>query len=837
MKNKHTIFLWIFAALFLFGAEHTSAQTVPADDYRSEGVVFHAFSDLQPSSTPVYRFWNDAAGDHFYTTDETKRQELINNSAWVDEGIAFYAFSEQQVGTKPVHVFEFVNDGNHFYTMSNKDFSGINQAAQNRNDIVYLGVAFYAYDTIRSNTNPVYRLVSSSIKDHFYTIDESERDIYLRVETSEEEEEESEEEENEGEEQSQQTDTVPVYRFWNDAEGDHFYTINQTKRQELINDATWADEGIAFYAFSEQKPGTTPVHYFEFTNDGNHYYTMDRKASSWLKEAARSRSDIVDLGVAFYAYPSAQADTLPVYRLVSSAIKDHFYTIDDAERCEGDFWRFEEDAWWVPTTPASAITPAQDVCALNDSEGDSNTNTGDTPMPVYRFWNSAAGDHFYTIDPAKRQELINASQWADEGIAFYAFSEQKPGTAPVYYFEFTNDGNHYYTMDPEASAWLKNAARSRSDIVDLGTAFYAYSSAQSDTTPVFRLVSSAIKDHFYTIDAAERCEGSFWRFEANAWWVPNTPANALTPAQDVCELESLGPNIRVGLWSNDRDTLRNNPFKIEANKNYVVKRANGSIIATVTNDTTTRVTYDSDGHLEVYGDETPRTRVDQEVFFEAADGNSENMVFDIHRPDSPYDRYRGTIKVRYSDVSKRIWMINQLPLEHYVWGDGEIRGTGDMDYNRVMTTAYRSYGYWKILYSTRYASEGFHVDGTPGNQIYYGYDREQFYPRVSEAARSTMGMIVKHGDDIALTPYSSWTDGRTRSFQERWGSTLYPWCQSVPDPYGKHPSKGTSQLVSEGNHMVGISAHGALSLAGDYGWDWDDILRYYLTNVTIEKIY
>ncbi|MFZ5981997.1 MAG: hypothetical protein ACOYS2_00255, partial [Patescibacteria group bacterium] len=93
-------------------------------------------------------------------------------------------------------------------------------------------------------------------------------------------------------------------------------------------------------------------------------------------------------------------------------------------------------------------------------------------------------------------------------------------------------------------------------------------------------------------------------------------------------------------------------------------------------------------------------------------------------------------------------------------------------------------------------------------------------------------------NEIALTPYSSWTDGRTRSFEERWGSKEYPWCQSVSDPYGKHPTLGTDALVAAGNHMVGMSANGSLKLAGSsYRWDFQKILKYYYTGISLDKKY
>jgi len=305
-----------------------------------------------------------------------------------------------------------------------------------------------------------------------------------------------------------------------------------------------------------------------------------------------------------------------------------------------------------------------------------------------------------------------------------------------------------------------------------------------------------------------------------------------------------GPEITVGLWSYSRDDLRDSPFKIEANKDYNIVNNNGDTIATIAGGTITRVTYDSDGNLKIYGS-INETLSSREVSFKAADGNNSDMIFDAYRPSSEFDKYRGEMKLKYNSDDKVIWVINTLPLEFYVWGMGEITGTGDMDYNRVMTTSFRTYGYWKLKFSTKYSKYGFKVNATPGNQLYYGYDWEEDHGRIKNAAVDTQGKIVMYNGQIAITPYSSWTDGKTRSFEERWGSDDYPWCQSEKDPYGNyngdyysHSYKSTSTLVNEGNHMVGLSAHGALILADDdFNWDWDRILKYYYDGISIKKVY
>jgi peptidoglycan hydrolase-like amidase len=306
-----------------------------------------------------------------------------------------------------------------------------------------------------------------------------------------------------------------------------------------------------------------------------------------------------------------------------------------------------------------------------------------------------------------------------------------------------------------------------------------------------------------------------------------------------------GPEIAVGLWSYSKsdlqDSCSSSPcyFHLSANKDYVIKNSSGTVLGTVLAATETRVKYSSNKNFTVYGS-IADTTVDQQVFFESADGNNADLIFDVNKPGSSFDHYRGKIKLKYYDSpsgSDEIWVINTLPLEQYLWGIGEITGTGPDNHTRAMVSMFRTYGYWKIKFSTKYIAKGFTVSCDTSSQLYYGYDWESDYPNIKTGAQDTLGKIVMYGNEIALTPYSSWTDGRTRSFQERWGSTDYPWCQSVSDPYGKHATLTTAQLETAGNHMVGLSAHGSLSLAGDYSWAWNDIINYYFTGVRLQKAY
>lgn len=314
-------------------------------------------------------------------------------------------------------------------------------------------------------------------------------------------------------------------------------------------------------------------------------------------------------------------------------------------------------------------------------------------------------------------------------------------------------------------------------------------------------------------------------------------AGASTSSATSSSSGSLGPEISVGLWYNSKDDI----FKIDANKTYNIRDKNNNVIAQVAGDSTTRVKYDDDGKLKVYSS-IADTLVDDNVTFDAADGDNSSIIFDVHRDVNydGYDHFRNKIEVNYyhgddvyngnSSSTTQIWVINKLPLEQYVWGMGETTGTGDPDHVRVMATIFRTYGQWYIDNATKYKPMGFKIRSDSGSQIYVGSDREKTYPKVREAAEETRGRIVKYKGDVALTPYCSYTNGKTVKYPGK----DYPYLKSVKDH-----KKGTIKSLKpgeNGNHMWGLSAHGALGYAED-GKSWTWILQHYYTKVDIDNAY
>ena len=121
-------------------------------------------------------------------------------------------------------------------------------------------------------------------------------------------------------------------------------------------------------------------------------------------------------------------------------------------------------------------------------------------VPVYRFFTTHSYSHFYTINTRER-DALNAptSGWRPEGIGFYAYGEQIPGSLPVHRFYYPGV-EHFFTMSDNEKNALIAAGGWRYE----GIAFYAFPKAVTGSTPVFRLYNPLVRSHFYTANAGER---------------------------------------------------------------------------------------------------------------------------------------------------------------------------------------------------------------------------------------------------------------------------------------------------------------------------------------------
>jgi peptidoglycan hydrolase-like amidase len=476
------------------------------------------------------------------------------------------------------------------------------------------------------------------------------------------------------------------------------------------------------------------------------------------------------------------------------------------------------------------------------------------PFPMYRLYNTKNGAYLYARGDADKAHVLNTwpeFEFTDGVPAFYASLTSQAGLTPIYRLYNTKNGMYLYTRGDADKAHVMSTWP-EFEFTDGVPAFYASLTSQAGLTPIYRLYNTLNGMYLYTRSEADKVHVmSTWpEFE----FTDGVPAfyAYITADSGPALYKYSGPDIPVGLWYYGKSDIQNSHFQIDANRPYNIKDSNENIIAQIDASSTTSVTYNDNGILEVSGSIASMI-INSTINFDAADGDNSTIIFNVHRSNfvtsdwrGIIDQYRGKIKVQYyrgpdiyngcdptatscPDVTQ-IWVVNTLPLELYTQGTAETSGTGNINHTKVMATSFRTYGYWYIENATKYVPMGFKIRSDGSSQFYGGYDWEIAHANITTSAKATRGMVAWYGGDIALTPYSSWSDGNTRSL------TSYPWCQAVSDPYGNWYATHSSAIPA-GNHMWGLIANGSVNLATNYGWDWQRIMKYYYTGISFNTLY
>lgn len=152
----------------------------------SVDVAFTAYGTAAISMAPVYRFYNDTSGAHFYTISEEEKAMVQAKwpSVFSYEGPAFLTAvpggmvpPEMQAFRVPLYRFYNRRNGSHFYTISadERTYVQTHYAAV----YSYEGVAFdvFSADAEYYPLRPVYRFYNRVTGVHFYTISEQEKAI------------------------------------------------------------------------------------------------------------------------------------------------------------------------------------------------------------------------------------------------------------------------------------------------------------------------------------------------------------------------------------------------------------------------------------------------------------------------------------------------------------------------------------------------------------------------------------------------------------------------------------------------------------------------------------
>ena len=162
---------------------------------------------------------------------------------------------------------------------------------------------------------------------------------------------------------------------------------------------------------------------------------------------------------------------------------------------------------------------------LATASGVVDKSTTITRTPVYRFYNTTTGAHFYTASVSERNTVqATMPNMVYEGAAFDVSSSNSAGLSPVYRFYNQSNGVHFYTIsEAEKNHLLANAPSMHLD----GVVYYASQVAGPAFRPLYRFYVPSGGFHFYTVSESEKnnliATNSNYQFEGAAYYVLGSP--------------------------------------------------------------------------------------------------------------------------------------------------------------------------------------------------------------------------------------------------------------------------------------------------------------------------
>ncbi|HXK37165.1 MAG TPA: hypothetical protein VJ553_06305, partial [Candidatus Paceibacterota bacterium] len=211
----------------------------------------------------------------------------------------------------------------------------------------------------------------------------------------------------------------------------------------------------------------------------------------------------------------------------STTVVDLKIVVDNDGQTVTFYYRVNDDGAWQQATSHTLPEDTGTMYGAPTTSPVISLETGfDRAAPVYRFWNETYSRHFYTTDRAEKNKLITIYSyvWTYEGIKYYTYAEDsEPNSMPIYRFWSDSLSAHFYTID-EAE---------RDKLINLyshvwtyeGPCFYAFpdGSQPDDAIPVYRFWSDSLNCHFYTTKASERDKlinlySHVWTYEGVAFY-------------------------------------------------------------------------------------------------------------------------------------------------------------------------------------------------------------------------------------------------------------------------------------------------------------------------------
>lgn len=189
-----------------------------------------------------------------------------------------------------------------------------------------------------------------------------------------------------------------------------------------------------------------------------------------------------------------------------------------------------------------------------------------------------------------------------------------------------------------------------------------------------------------------------------------------------------------------------------------------------------------------------------------------------------YNTFRGDFNI-YPDTKNQLLVVNELPLEPYLWGLGEQPKTEPEAKKHAIFILARSYALTYSGSKRKFNTNKYDLEDDPAtSQLYLGYDWERYHSNQKNMLKKTKGQVITYNGKPVIGPYFTQSSGESSAKWKR----VYPWTKAQKLPYDEG-------LEARG-HGVGLSGNSARKLA-ENGKSYTEILNHFFDGIKVQKRY
>ncbi len=145
------------------------------------------------------------------------------------------------------------------------------------------------------------------------------------------------------------------------------------------------------------------------------------------------------------------------------------------------------------------VNGASATATVTISSTATSTTTTNAETPLWRFFNTTTGEHFYSGDSTEGAKAGDVP----EGIAFLVLQSQQVGSVALY--RCNTGSSHFMSLDQNCEGFTNES-----------TYGFIYTAQQSNTVPVYRFFSPTSGDHLVTTNYSE---GAGYQYESTLGYV------------------------------------------------------------------------------------------------------------------------------------------------------------------------------------------------------------------------------------------------------------------------------------------------------------------------------